>query len=331
MPSTVSVVIPAYNTAEFIPDALESVLAQTVQPLEILVVDDGSQDATPQVMRKFKDRVRYIRKERNGPAAARNLGIRSAAGEWIALLDSDDLWLPERLEQQLKLAERNGADLVFCDATSMKEGNLTATTRFTQYRLKERWIKEAPEGLLRDPFRLLFEAGCYILPSTVLIRREALLEAGLFDENIYCNEDMDLWLRLAVNHRFAVVNESLVLRRLHGKNISDDFWTVVTGELKVCESLEKRDPVLAKFDWRPLLRQKKANLYRQLGSLQLDREEIPAARRSFQVSLRCSFSLIVASYWAATFLPKNCLTSLRSWKLREQSNGVYVLRPRSGS
>ena len=93
----VSVVIPAYNAAEFLPDSLASVFRQTYQPQEVLIVDDGSEDETSRVAQALEKRVRYLRKPRGGPASARNLGIRAAQGEWIAFLDADDIWLPDML------------------------------------------------------------------------------------------------------------------------------------------------------------------------------------------------------------------------------------------
>jgi len=319
--ATVSVVIPAFNAAEFLPETIQSVLRQTKPPLEVIVIDDGSEDGTPEVMRDFLGRVTYLRKPREGPAAARNFGIQHAHGEWIALLDADDLWLPERLERQLAVASRSGADLVFCDAATLAGGDTPSTTRFTQYRLKNRFETEAPNGVLRNPFKLLFAAGCYILPSTVLVRKKTLLEAGLFDEKFYCNEDMDLWMRLALQCRFAVVNEPLVLRRIHGKNISDDPWAVVTGELKVCESLERRRPSTVNADWPALLRKKKADLYRQKASLHLLRNELAHARKSWADSLRLSIAPVIALYWIISFLPSRWVMALWNWKAKGLGDG----------
>src|ERR1700687_1983449 len=100
---TVSGVIPAYNTAEFLGEALDSVLAQTYKPFEVIVVDDGSEDETSQVVAAWAGKVTCMHKERGGPASARNMGVRGAKGEWIAFLDADDMWMPQLLENLVKV------------------------------------------------------------------------------------------------------------------------------------------------------------------------------------------------------------------------------------
>ena len=306
----VSVVIPAYNAAEFLPDSLASVFRQTYQPQEVLIVDDGSEDETSRVAQALEKRVRYLRKPRGGPASARNLGIRAAQGEWIAFLDADDTWVPERLEQQLALARETGADLVFSDALILTRGGAGARRRFAQYGSKVRLIAGNMGGVVAHPFELLLEIGCFILTTTVLVRRESLLRVGLFDEDLYCGEDMDLWLRLAVDCRFAVVNQPLVVRRVHGRNISEDPWTVVSYELKVCEKLESRHATLTP-EWQTLLAKKRAHLYRQEASLYLQRDDIASARKSWARAVRLSGSPALCLYWMMSFLPPMLLKTLR--------------------
>jgi glycosyltransferase involved in cell wall biosynthesis len=286
----------------------------------VLVVDDGSEDETARVVEAFGKAVKYIRKRRGGPASARNLGVLSAGAEWIAFLDADDLWMPQRLERQLALAKVTGADFVFCDATITASPDCAATTRFADYGLRDRFARLAPSGTLSNPFKLLLEAGCFILPSTVLVRRKCLLNDGSFDESLYTNEDIDLWLRLSLRIEFAVLNEALVTRRMHGRNISLDPWTVLTGELKVCERVEERCPNAPGTNWRKIIRKKKAGLYRTQGSLYLGRNETCSARKSWTESFRLSPSVAVAAYWATTLLPGRCATALQNWKAQHSSS-----------
>lgn len=314
---TVSVVIPAYNAAEFLGEALESVLAQTYQPLEVIVVDDGSEDETPQVAAAYPGRVTYVRKQRGGPGSARNAGIRAASGEWIAFQDADDIWTPGLLEKLVKVVLDTGADLVFCDSLKLINGKIVGPRRLEEYGLARRLDTLAPNGILLNSFDLLLEGFCYIYTPGVLVRREALLQVGLFDEAFYCGEDFDLWLRLSLRYRFAAVEDVLHLRRVHGTNISCNPWGRVTAGLKAYEKLERYAPTMApNTRWRKLLRRRKAPLLREQGALYLAGGELLLARGSWTRSLRSSFSTTVAVYWLASFLPQLWVEALRNWKRR---------------
>jgi teichuronic acid biosynthesis glycosyltransferase TuaG len=312
---TVSVVIPAYNAAEFLADAVDSVLAQTYQPLEVFVVDDGSKDGTRRVAAAFTDRITYIQKQGGGPASARNAGIRAASGEWIAFLDADDIWMPNLLERLLQYAGGRTADLVFCDSLTLVDGRTVGAHRLENCRIKSRLDTLAPNGLLRNPFELLLEVGCYIFPSSTLVRRECLLQVGLFDEVMYGTEDIDLWLRLSLKYRFAVASDALVFRRMHTTNISRDVWTRVKNEIKVYEKLSGYAPTVAPCTkWRGLLRVKMASLFREEGAYYLERGELLSARKSWASSVRMSFSPRVAAYWLTSFLPLPWVEVIRNWK-----------------
>jgi glycosyltransferase involved in cell wall biosynthesis len=313
--ANVTVVIPAFNAAAFLGDALESVLAQTYQPLEVIVVDDGSEDETPQVAAAYASKVTYIRKERGGPAAARNEGIRAASGEWIAFQDADDIWLSDFLEKLVDASANTGADLVFCDALTLKSGVTTGPTFFERKGLKARLDEFAPGDILLDPFSLFLELHQFMLTCALLVRRDALLQVGLFDEGIYCGEDLDLWLRLSLRFHFAVVNEILVLRRIHDHNLSSDWWAVTTGLIKIYEKLERNClPQLLGTRWRKILCEKKAHLLREQGARYLELDEPLLARKSWAKGFRSSYSPTLAAYWLATFLPRKWVEALRNAK-----------------
>jgi glycosyltransferase involved in cell wall biosynthesis len=311
----VSVVIPAYNAAEFLGEALDSVLAQCYQPIEVIVVDDGSEDETPQIVAAYAGRVAYLRQRRGGPASARNAGIRAASGEWIAFLDADDMWMPGLLEKLIGASAETGADFVICDSLTLSNGSILGPTRFEYCGLELRLHAVAPDGVLLNPFELLLEIGNYIATGAALVRRDAVLQIGLFDEGIKCGEDLDLWLRLSLRYRFAVVDDALVLRRIHTTNTSHIPWAMVTGSMKVYEKLERHAPAMAPGTrWRGLLRKKKAALLREEGALYLSRGELHSARKSWARSLRSSFTPRVAAYWLASFLPQPLAEALRNWK-----------------
>lgn len=213
MPS-VSVVIPAYNAAAFIEEALHSAESQTYPIHEIIVVDDGSTDRTVECVRRYgSPKIRLICRANGGSASARNAGIRAASGELVAFLDADDLWAPEKTAKQVERLEEAQASLVYCGKTWIGENGQALPNRDPQ--------TSYPEGdVLPDLIR-----GNYITStSCVLARREALMELGGFDEaeDVKGAEDHELWLRMALEHRMAAVPEELVLYRRHEGNITNN-------------------------------------------------------------------------------------------------------------
>jgi len=184
----VSVVIPAYNSADYISETINSVLAQTFCDYEIVLVNDGSPD-TPQLeqaLAPYLDRIRYIKQENRGPSGARNAGILEARGKYVAFLDSDDLWLPRHLEIQLRSLEQDPSlSLVYADGILTVEG---APVR--------RCFQNSPQtGSVT--FESLVGENCSVVTSAVVGTREAFLQAGLFDERFNRCEDFDLWARIA--------------------------------------------------------------------------------------------------------------------------------------
>ena len=180
----VSVIVPAYNSADYTVETVESVLAQTYENFELIVVDDGSTDHTRTAMESFGDALTYIYKENGGACSARNLGINRSHGEFVTCLDCDDLWLPDKLQRSVeRLEARPDLALVFTSCYLIdKDGNITGKTN---YKIK-----------LHKPYvELLYEN--YITAPSVVMRRSCLDQVGLFDERIFIPADWDLWLRLA--------------------------------------------------------------------------------------------------------------------------------------
>jgi len=191
---SISVVIPAYNAAKFLPRAIDSVLAQTRKAHEIIVVDDGSSDNTPEIAARYAGSVRFIRQANAGASVARNTGIEAATGDWIAFLDADDEWLPTKLEMQTSLLERNPC-LIW--ATGNYMGCMCMTERSSPHvPVDEAVALTQGREVLSDFFRATMHNvwGC---TNTMLIRRDALIEAGLFTRGMAWGEDLELWWRIA--------------------------------------------------------------------------------------------------------------------------------------
>ncbi len=191
----VSVVIPSYNSDKYISRAIDSVLTQTRPPEEIIVVDDGSTDQTAQVVSLYGGRIEYIWQENAGSSVARNTGIEAARGKWIAFLDADDEWLPERLEEQFELLRRNH-DLVWVT------GNYLRCVCRSGHRQQPCLDLEIASSALerKEYFESFFSAfllNCWGCTDTMLIKRQALVEAGLFRPGQLRDDDYDMWWRIA--------------------------------------------------------------------------------------------------------------------------------------
>jgi glycosyltransferase involved in cell wall biosynthesis len=213
VPLSISVVIPCYNGSRFIPAALASVRAQTLAPLEIIVVDDGSRPDEAQAIDRDARGCVVIHLPRNrGPSVARNTGIARARGDWIAFLDCDDLWEPRKLELQAAVVqEHTECRAVHCGLrTVYPDGRETVLCK----------AEVCFEDFLIFP--------CPVLPSTVLMEKQALLECGLFDPTKRCCEDLDLFLRFCSDGgKFFSAPEPLILRRIQADGLSRNvavFW-----------------------------------------------------------------------------------------------------------
>ena len=217
----VSVIIPTYNRAESIGASIQSILNQTWQNYEIIIVDDGSTDNTQQIVENYvDDRIRYIYMEKNGGAShARNIGIDLAESEFIAFLDSDDEWLPEKLEKQMKamLQASETVGMVYCRMKGTKKDGTTLIC-------PETWIPT--EKLQGNILLSLLEENVIGTPA-ILVRRECLKQTGVFDENLKCIEDWELVLRIAEKWQIEFVDDILVEVHFSEGSISNNFKAYV--------------------------------------------------------------------------------------------------------
>jgi glycosyltransferase involved in cell wall biosynthesis len=202
----VSAIVATYNRADVVGQAIESILGQTYENIEVIIVDDGSTDSTHEVLRQFGNRLRVFRQENAGPAAARNRGIAAARGEIISFLDSDDTWLQEKTERQVALLERAGNSVPCC----VCDADLKSTNRPTLGSFQNSLLTTSEkEGLWLNAPQVLMNRFM-LFNQTVAVRRWALDKIGGFDERLRYMEDYDLALRLSLLGPFAFINEPLV-------------------------------------------------------------------------------------------------------------------------
>jgi glycosyltransferase involved in cell wall biosynthesis len=273
--SRIAVIIPVYH-AQFLGLALRSVFEQTRQPDEVFVIDDGSpeREAIQQAVAPYAERIVLVEQVNQGAAAARNRGLHLATAPLVGLLDADDQWLPDFLEQQLQLLlERPEIDLVYCD------GLVTGNTRLAG----QRFMQSCPsDGAVT--LESLLAQRCTVLLSGVLARRRALVRAGGFDLAIRRGQDFDLWLRMAHDQaRMTYQRKVLVLRRIHEDNLSGSAVNEQERPLRILEktlrtmALSPRERAAAERRVREL----EAALAREHGKEYLRQGQFAAARREF--------------------------------------------------
>lgn len=254
MAPLVSVIIPTYNRAAYLLKALQSVKEQTYQFLEIIVIDDGSTDNTRMMLKDYDGPVRYFYQENQGISGARNAGIMNAHGEYVAFLDSDDYWVPEKTERQVALFEQNpGYGLVASRCASIR---LDGSYRERNRPGKSGWV-------LAD----LFKAN-FIRTSTAMVKKQCFERIGLFDEDLKECEEYDLWLRIAAHYPMGFINKSLAVYVDNPDGVSTDSLVGRLYRLKVLEKQYLQDKIPA-----PLYAQRIADTCHYIGRHYIKRGE----------------------------------------------------------
>ncbi len=336
---TVSVVIPVYNRFELTKRSVDSVLSQTVPVTEIILVDDGSIDGTSELLPRYvadnpawRDVVRYFRQDSRGVSAARNLGISQAKGEWLAFNDNDDLWLPQKLEWQLRALRADGGQcgLCFTDAWFMNSADMKATV-FQRCGVSY----AAPTGVVGG-LKGLIKGLEQVWIQTVVARAELVRSVGGFDEALSYNEDQDLLFRVALRTRFCYVSPPMVVinrmppAQRHAGRVTDwhkeevRLWMLqsrLEKNLKNLRSCGPFDPGVAK-----LLSVRLRTIHSQWANWHLCNRNYQKARKSISRAAGYDLSPGVAFKWALTQSAPSLARSIvtfRNWNANRRNTGNY--------
>lgn len=227
----ISVIIPVFNRPDKIRSALNSVLSQSEPPLEIIVVDDGSTDETTDVLNAYVGRLKVIRQENRGVSAARNRGIRAARGDWIAFLDSDDAWLPDKLKMAREFHQQNPGYQIFQSEEIWIRNGRRVNPR-KKHQKHGGWI-------FRQSLPL-----CIVSPSAVVIKKDVLAKVGAFDESFPVCEDYDLWLRISRHYPIGLdPRPGIIKYGGHDDQLSKKYWGMDYFRLKAMDK-HISDPML---------------------------------------------------------------------------------------
>jgi len=289
----ITIIIPAYNSAAFIGEALRSVFNQTYTDFEVVIVNDGSTDDIRGALEPYIDRVRYFRQENQGPAQARNRAIEEAGGEYIAFLDADDLWEPEKLAKQIREFERNPELGMIITENSLfdERGIFRHTVGKREYLMKG----DIPQNIF-------LKSG--VVTPTVMVRREVLDQVGVFEQQLRIAEDDNLWIRIAANYPVALIDEPLVKVRDHRNRtmrVTPNLSEYVGENVRLLTT-KYGDAVRRRIE--PVVPEKLYLMRFTSGYRHFEQQNYREARRAFRKALEYRrFSPKLYAYLAATCLP----------------------------
>jgi glycosyltransferase involved in cell wall biosynthesis len=322
----VSVIIPAYNAADYIGQALQSVFDQTYPHYEIIVVDDGSTDNTKTVLENYGSSIRYVYQQNGGPAQARNAGILAAKGDLVCFLDADDLWMRDKLEVQLDFMKSHPEIGLVCSDHEDFEGEETICNSFLG---SKQFLKQiASEIPIYEAFRKLVIEN-FVSTSTVMVKKPCLDKVGPFDRNLPPVEDRDMWLRIAAHFPIACLPRIVCRKRAHAGNISRDAEKTLRARIIIWEQKCRGFPHLVPAS---VLNRLLADAYLHYGYVLLNQNRRKEAREAAWKGLVNGFRSIdlvaanepVTGYrWRfgiglipLTFLPPSFLHSLSGFYKR---------------
>lgn len=295
----ISVVIPVYNNESTIQETIESVLTQSFSDLELIVINDGSQDSTLKIVSSILDaRLKVYSYPNAGLAATRNRGVSHASGEYISFIDADDLWTPDKLEAQFKALQANPQAAVAYSWTDWIDES-------GQFLRPGGHISVSGDVYAKLLLRDFVESG-----SNPLIRAEALAEVGGFDESLPAVEDWDMWLRLAARYEFVCVPSPQILYRVSSSSMSSNVWKMEAGSLRVIE----RAFAVAPESLQHLKREVLGNRYKYLTFKAVEgtpeRKKGLAAVRFLWQMVRYDRSMLLRSQILAIVLVKIAIATL---------------------
>ena len=272
----VSVLVPSYNAARYLSQAIDSALNQTFQDFEIIIIDDGSTDNTREIVERYlkraPDKIRYIYQDNQGLARARNTGLRHARGEYVALLDADDVWLPARLEETVKILDADSsAGIAHANITRISETGDKLDTPRRDARYLSGYI-----------FENIFLRDAHLSCPTVLFRRKCCEEVGGFDPGLTrlgC-EDRELWLRISQKFKIQYIDKVLALYRVSGKSMSQDKEKMMQARMYVIDKFCPADG-----GNRQLRRKALAKIHHDLGDELLFEQKFKDSQRQYFKSI----------------------------------------------
>jgi glycosyltransferase involved in cell wall biosynthesis len=300
----VSVIIAVYNCADYIVDSVESALAQTFRDFEVIVVDGGSTDGTVEQLQPYLDRIKFMVQTGKGVANARNEAIKASRGDYIAILDADDKWLPRKLEVQMSyLREHPEIGLLFSDEYYYEADG--------SYR--GRWFKGRVEIYTGYVFDKLFENN-FVGALTTVAKRECFEKVGYFNERLFYAEDTEMWLRIAKEYQIGYIDEPLAVCRFRPESRSLEFEKHYRMKTGILLSMLKKYPDY--FQDNPdVLKIGLSNHYFKFGYRYFEAGSLSAARKQFSLALKYKpFDLKTWIYRLACCLPPAFLPPLKRLK-----------------
>lgn len=306
--ATVSAAIPVYNNEAYIEDAVKSVLAQTLLPTEIIVVDDGSTDGTAAALKSYRDRIKYVYQTNRGEPAARNRGIQEASSEYIAFLDGDDLWHPNKLELQMEyLRKHPDCGLAYTDMSTFDERGIIDAS------VKERLRVALPSGRIFDELfmRALFGSG------SVVFRKDCVDKVGYFDEALLVGSDYEMWLRISRHFDVGAVDQPLLMYRYHAamstRGLGFKMCDGVPWEVAVLSKILRLYPEVVDELGRFAVRRRLSKPYAGIAYAKFRRDEYKEARSLIQKAIAHSpGNFLYWMFYGATFLHPKQVAATRS-------------------
>jgi glycosyltransferase involved in cell wall biosynthesis len=313
---TFSVVIAAYQAAAFVADAIDSVLAQTMRPIEIIVCDDGSTDELGAALAPYVGELTLLRKENGGEASAKNAGARAASGDFVAILDADDVYLPERLEALAGLSvDRPDLDILTTDCLIVSNGRYIRNCYDDDYRFE---IDDQRRGILERNF---------VGPGQMAVRRQALLAVGGFDEAFRHATDWDCWIRMIfAGSRAGLVDQPLAEYRVRETSLASQRARQFEAYVAVLEKAERRndlEPAERRTLAGSLAAQRRRLALRRLEDA-LAEDGHDARRLAVTVARDARFSLGIRAKAAFAAGAPRLAASWIAWRGRELASGIRL-------
>ncbi|MCB1196045.1 glycosyltransferase [bacterium] len=312
----VSVIMPSYNCAHYLPNAIQSVLNQTFEDYEIVVIDDGSTDSTKDLMQayveKYPQKIRYIYQKNKGLSGARNTGIENACGEYIALLDADDLWLPERLKAQIDFLKKHPEySFVFSDVYAMDENGKRGKTMMR--------LKKPVSGDIF--YELLLEN--FISVPTTLIKKDCFKNAGFYSSDMKLCEDHHFSLRLANYYKGGYIDQPLACYMIRSNSLSSSLLNMRIWDMKVVDEMARLFPERVKAGSK-YFKQARANLLYEMGYISYRQNNFKDAWNYLWKSLKVNgfFMPAVKSLLILSCIPHNLLRK-RNQAIPTDETGLF--------